>query len=141
MYLAWEAMSAFIPDLFIGGSHRSFPGLINGVDKGWDWQLYRYHGLRFFVPCRLLAWKRSCRRLCTLPNNIHRHAPTGADTYGIAYELERRIIFEPPQFCETIVCAFPAFSSFAMTFWHWLPIATIAYSCTNTRMPSGALAS
>ena len=68
MYLAWEAMSKFVPDLYIGELCPYHPFRLSFLNGR------RHYGIRIYLPCRLMACRYPHWRICALPDYQYGHA-------------------------------------------------------------------
>lgn len=125
MVLAWEAMWALIPDLFIGASSVSCR-LVSKLTL-----IGRHNGLCIHIPCRRSAWRNSCWGVCTLSHNQHGHARTREVSQSMAHQHRYHLILTYSQPGKADV------RSLHYTFGTYLTLlgfsATTEYSCTTTR--------
>lgn len=68
IYLAYEALSKLIPDLYIG---ESFGPLLHDLHL---WERGRHHGLRLYPTCLCALVRCTCWCICALSYDQHRHA-------------------------------------------------------------------
>jgi hypothetical protein len=90
MYLAWEAMSLFIPDLYIGASPSSY---IRCIGTGLTFGHNRYDGLRFHLPRRCLAHSFTSHAPihAPLPSVIHLSFSTPSNPNSDIYTLPNHL--------------------------------------------------
>lgn len=87
MFLAWEAMSKLIPDLYIGWHHVSDRFLLTQS------YLCRHYGLRVYISRSFSSWSYSGRRVRALPDHKYRYACPRQNEKGMAHKHEHHLIF------------------------------------------------
>jgi hypothetical protein len=87
MYLAWEALSKFVPDLYIG----AFTLLFSLSERFCI--CCRYDGICLHVSCRLVACWHPRWRIRPLSHHQHRYARTRRGSQHDLRQFEHNLIF------------------------------------------------
>ena len=109
MYLAWEALSKFIPDLYIGVC--CLPSFIAGtipltLRDTPAFSFRRYDGVCFYLSRRRVACWHSHRRICALSYHQYRYASARGGPSDDVCQFESDHIFyvlKPPQVTVSLI--------------------------------------